>query len=94
MRREKQAGSCGVYSEEGGHAAWTDKKGDAAAVIVRRTFLQDPVLLHLDFAWTFKTCVPFLSFTMIQRNRAHTSLDYPMEADDHVLQILKQRAAA
>ena len=60
-----RASSYVVYSEEGGDVAQTKKKGDAAAVIMpaladselHRTFLQDPVLLHLDFTWTLGTCV-------------------------------------
>ena len=34
VRREKQVSSYRVYSEEGVHEAWINKKGDAAAVIV------------------------------------------------------------
>lgn len=34
VRREKCASSYVVYSEDGGRPAWTNKKGDAAAVVV------------------------------------------------------------
>ena len=38
--------------------------------------------------------VPFLDFTMIQCNMAHVFLDYYVEAEDNIPQILKERAAA
>ena len=45
------------------HAAWTNKKEDAAAGIVPALAdsraamdLPDPVQLYLDFTWTLKIC--------------------------------------
>ena len=37
--------------------------------------------------------VPFLDFSIIQYNMAHAFLDYYIEADDNIPQILKERAA-
>ena len=85
-----EASTCAVYSEEGGRAAWTNKKGDAAAVIV-------PALADSGAAKDWLPCkilscctwilpgllrpVPFLNFTMIQSNRAHAFLGCYTEAD-------------
>ena len=57
------------------------------ALQLQRTSLQGPVLLHLDFTCTFKTCA-FPEFHHDQNSRAHSFLDYYMEADGNLFQIL------
>ena len=42
---------------------------------------------------TFLGTCAFLDFTMIQYNMAHIFLDFYLEAEDNVPQILKERAA-
>ena len=54
---------------------------------LQRTSLQDPNLLHLDSTCTFKTCA-FPEFHRDQNSRAHSFLDYYMEADGNLFQIL------
>ena len=54
---------------------------------LQRNYLQDPVLLHLDFTWTSKTFA-FPEFPHDPGNMVHAFLDYYVEADGSVVLVL------